>query len=165
MISFRTITSPGYQDCNSYCLFFLSSQLLYCGSQYCHSRPLSLKGLWCSICAEWTAILEVLIGVPCFHSGAGRLANHCHLKQRYVYHYEPASVTTPMNSYNADMYMFIYTQHCGSKPGEVYRSSCSNCRKYSIEQGAGIMISTVCGCAQSWNYPTHSWNPYNAKQS
>lgn len=131
MISFRAATPPGYHDCNSYCLFFLSSQLLYCGSQYCHSRPLSLKGLWCSICAEWTATLEVLIGAPCFHSGAGRLGNHCHLKQQYVYYYEPACVTTPMNSYNADTCFYI----CSIVAVEAWgggSKSCSNCRKYSI---------------------------------
>ena len=164
MISFRTITSPGYQGCNSYCLFFLSSQLLYCGSQYCHSRPLPLKGLWCSICAEWTAFLEVLIGVPCFHSGAGRLANHCHLKQRYVYHYEPASVTTPMNSCNADTCFYIRSIVAVSL-GRSTAHPAVTVESTASYQGAGIMISTVCGCAQSWNYPTHSWNPYNAKQS
>lgn len=73
-------------------MYCFSYQLLYCGSQYSHSQPLSLKGLWYSICAEWTAILEVLIGVPCFHSGAGRPGNHCHPKHGYVCYYVPACV-------------------------------------------------------------------------
>ena len=60
------------------------------------------------------------------------------------------------------IHVSIYVALWQYKPEEVALNPAVTVESTASYQGAGIMISTVCGCAQSWDYAAHFWNPQSS---